>query len=85
MAGDLGFPAIQSQMWVTGDSWDASVYEGIHRFHEAKDFDPYSQEVAIELGFPPLQVSCDRETLLAHSKFGASIIPIPLTLYSAGK
>jgi hypothetical protein len=68
VAEDLGFPAIQVKMWVTVKSWDASVYDGILQFHEAKGFDPHSKEVAIELGCPLLQVSCDREVLLANSK-----------------
>jgi hypothetical protein len=66
VAEDLGFPAIQFGMEVVGLFWDASVYEGIFQFHASKWFDPYSQEVAIELGYPLLQVSCDRETLFAH-------------------
>jgi hypothetical protein len=36
--------------------------------HKAKGFDPYSQEVALELGYPFVQLSCDREVLLARSK-----------------
>jgi hypothetical protein len=68
VAGDLGFPAIQLQIQVGSNSWDTSVYDGIRQFHEAKGFDPYSQEVALELGCPLLQVSCDREVLLARSK-----------------
>ncbi|KAJ7806176.1 hypothetical protein B0H13DRAFT_2387254 [Mycena leptocephala] len=47
-------------------SWDASVYDGICQFHEAKGFDPYSQEVAIELGDPLVHLSCDRDALRAH-------------------
>jgi hypothetical protein len=66
-------------MEVIGDSWNNSVYDGIRQFYEGKGFDPYSQEVAIELGYPPLQVSCNRETLLTHSKPGTSTIPILLT------
>ncbi|KAJ7835180.1 hypothetical protein B0H14DRAFT_2590446 [Mycena olivaceomarginata] len=62
----LGFPAIQLQILVCGKSWDASVYNGICQFHESKGFDPRSQEVALELGYPPFQVSCDWEALLAH-------------------
>jgi hypothetical protein len=66
VAEDLGFPAIQLQMWVGGKSWDTNVYDGTRRFHEAKGFDPYSQDVAIELGCPLFRLSCDPETLLAH-------------------
>jgi hypothetical protein len=67
-AEDLGFPAIQVEMYAHVQSWDAGVYDGIHQFHEAKGFDSSSQEVAIELGCPLLQVSCDQEVLLAYSK-----------------
>jgi hypothetical protein len=68
VAEDLGFPPIHLQMWVHVKSWDASVYNGIRQFHEAKGFDPYSQEVALELGDSLLQLSCDREALFSHSK-----------------
>ncbi|KAF8214586.1 hypothetical protein K438DRAFT_882276 [Mycena galopus ATCC 62051] len=46
--------------------WDSNVYDGICQFHEAKGFDPYSQDVAIELGYPLFQVSCQRDDLFAH-------------------
>jgi hypothetical protein len=80
VAADLGFPAIQLQMWVGAKSWDTSVYDGILQLHQAKGFDPYSQEVAIELGWPLLHVYCDRETLSTHSKPGMSIKTILLML-----
>jgi hypothetical protein len=67
-AETLGFPAIQLKVQVAVISWDASVYDGISQFQKAKGFNPHSQEVTIELGCPLLQVSCDREVLLAHSK-----------------
>ncbi|KAJ7837779.1 hypothetical protein B0H14DRAFT_2589015 [Mycena olivaceomarginata] len=35
-------------------------------FHKAKGFDPHSQEVAIHLSCPLLQVSCDRNTLFTN-------------------
>ncbi|KAJ7315595.1 hypothetical protein DFH08DRAFT_1039801, partial [Mycena albidolilacea] len=55
-AKDEGFPDIDCCMWAVGGSWDAGVYTGIRQFHEAKGFDPYSQEVATELGCPLYQV-----------------------------
>jgi hypothetical protein len=79
-AEDLGFPPINFEMVLEVYSWDASVYDGIHQFHKAKGFDPCSQEVALELGYSLVHLSCNRETLLAHSKPGASNIPIHLTL-----
>jgi hypothetical protein len=62
---DLGFPAIQVKMYAHVRSWDASVYNGICQFQKAKGFDPYSQEVAIQLGYPLLELSHD---IFAHSK-----------------
>ncbi|KAJ6532578.1 hypothetical protein B0H19DRAFT_902576, partial [Mycena capillaripes] len=55
-AKNAGFPDIEFNMWVLGSSWDDSVYTGIRQFHQAKGFDPYGQEVAIELGLPLYQV-----------------------------
>jgi hypothetical protein len=66
VAEELGFPALQVEIYAFVKSWDASVYDGIRKFHEAKGFDPYAQEVAIELGCPLFRLSCDPETLLAH-------------------
>jgi hypothetical protein len=65
VAQDLGFPVIKLKMGVAGKSWDTSVYNGICQFQKAKGFDPYSQEVAIELGYPLLELSHD---IFAHSK-----------------
>ncbi|KAJ7909754.1 hypothetical protein B0H13DRAFT_1616250, partial [Mycena leptocephala] len=50
VAEDLGFPAIDVEMYARVQSWDASVYDGIRQFHTAKGFDPYSQEIGIESG-----------------------------------
>ncbi|KAF7344250.1 hypothetical protein MVEN_01716300 [Mycena venus] len=65
-ARNLGFPDINFEMTVAGLLWDSSIYDGVHQFHEAKGFDPYSQEVAIELGYPLFEISCIRDDLLAH-------------------
>ncbi|KAJ6449986.1 hypothetical protein C8R45DRAFT_1128491 [Mycena sanguinolenta] len=67
-ARNLGFPDISLEMSVTGLLWDGSVYHGIHQFHGEKGFDPYSQEVAIELGYPLFEISCTWDDLLAHCK-----------------
>jgi hypothetical protein len=67
-------------MQVLGMSWDFSVYDGIRQCHEGKGFDPCSQEVARELGFPLFQVSCDRYALFAHCKPGMTILGIFLTI-----
>ncbi|KAF7337282.1 hypothetical protein MSAN_02280700 [Mycena sanguinolenta] len=58
-AKNLGFPAIHIETRINGWSWDHSVYEGLRRFHEGKGFDPDSQEVARQLGYPLFEVLSD--------------------------
>ncbi|KAF8214547.1 hypothetical protein K438DRAFT_1749652 [Mycena galopus ATCC 62051] len=65
-AKTLGLPNIDSWMEVKRRYWDSSDYDGICQFHEAKGFDPHSQDVAIELGYPLFQVSCQQDEPLAH-------------------
>ncbi|KAF8214578.1 hypothetical protein K438DRAFT_1562395, partial [Mycena galopus ATCC 62051] len=55
-ARTLGLPEIHSWMEVWGNCWDSSAYDGICQFHKCKGFHPYSQDVAIELGYPLFQV-----------------------------
>ncbi|KAJ7803847.1 hypothetical protein B0H14DRAFT_2612994 [Mycena olivaceomarginata] len=52
-----GFPDINFQMQAIGRTWDGSVYSGLREFHEAKGYDPYSDEVARTLGVPLYQLS----------------------------
>ncbi|KAF8214543.1 hypothetical protein K438DRAFT_881727 [Mycena galopus ATCC 62051] len=65
-ARTLGLPEIHSRTEVLIKYWDCSDYDGICQFHKAKGFDPYSQDVAIELGYPVFQVSCQRDDIFAH-------------------
>lgn len=67
-ATQLGFPSLQLNTLISGKSWDASVYAGLHQFHQAKGFDPESQDIARYLGFPLYQLSCDIDAPFAHGK-----------------
>ncbi|KAJ7159696.1 hypothetical protein C8R46DRAFT_863502, partial [Mycena filopes] len=40
----LGFPSIEFRTRAYTTSWDPSVYAGLRQFHEAKGFDPASQD-----------------------------------------
>ncbi|KAJ7227972.1 hypothetical protein B0H12DRAFT_1059809, partial [Mycena haematopus] len=51
-ATQLGFPSLQLTTIAKGGSWDTSVYKGLHQFHQAKGFDPESQDIAQHLGLP---------------------------------
>ncbi|KAJ7899757.1 hypothetical protein B0H13DRAFT_2518450, partial [Mycena leptocephala] len=65
-AADLGFPSIGLITIIFPDSWDAGVYSGLRQFHQAKGFDPDSQEVARHLGYPLLQLTSAMDPLFAH-------------------
>ncbi|KAJ6474262.1 hypothetical protein C8R45DRAFT_1011245, partial [Mycena sanguinolenta] len=51
-ASYLGFPSITLSMTVTVSSWDEIVYAGLRKFDACKGFDPESQNLARELGYP---------------------------------
>ncbi|KAJ6462845.1 hypothetical protein C8R45DRAFT_1220383 [Mycena sanguinolenta] len=53
----LGLPSFELTAKAYGSSWDPSVYEGLRQFHQAKGFDPYSQDVTRHLGRPLYQLS----------------------------
>ncbi|KAJ7612669.1 hypothetical protein FB45DRAFT_302409 [Roridomyces roridus] len=65
-AQTLGFSEVKQTIQVRGRRWDANIYEGLRKFHAAKGFDPYSQDLAKHLGVPLMEVAGDRETLYAH-------------------
>ncbi|KAJ7211438.1 hypothetical protein C8J57DRAFT_1399907 [Mycena rebaudengoi] len=60
-ATGLGFPSFTLRMSIWTTSWDDLVYAGVRKFHQAKGFDPYSQDVAREFGCPLFEV-CAHET-----------------------
>lgn len=64
----LGFPTIELTTQVGGWSWDGSVYAGLQEFHEAKAFDPQSQDVAQHLGYPLFKLSSETEEPFAHGE-----------------
>ncbi|KAF8214574.1 hypothetical protein K438DRAFT_1801689, partial [Mycena galopus ATCC 62051] len=56
-----GLPSIVLTTEVRGYSWDKTVYAGLRQFHQAKGFDPDSQEVARYLGESLYQLSSGTE------------------------
>ncbi|KAJ7104751.1 hypothetical protein C8R44DRAFT_807817 [Mycena epipterygia] len=66
-ATHLGFPFMELHIEARGRFWDASVYAGLRQFHQAKGFDPDSQDVAKALGHPLYQLSRDQEIRFAHT------------------
>ncbi|KAJ7658920.1 hypothetical protein B0H17DRAFT_1020974 [Mycena rosella] len=67
-AGRLGFPSFELEVEIEGVSWDESVYTGLRKFHQAKGFDPDSQNIALELGYPLFEISTDVDGTSAHGE-----------------
>ncbi|KAJ7184975.1 hypothetical protein C8R46DRAFT_469105, partial [Mycena filopes] len=63
----LGFPPIQLETYIWGQSWDATVYAGLRRFYVAKGFNPDTQDVARCLGFPLHQLLPGMDTSFDHA------------------
>jgi hypothetical protein len=74
----LGFSSISLSTKLHGRSWDSSVYAGLRQFHEAKGFDPDSQDVARHLRNPLYQLSTETDGPFAHGK---STIPRQTLLF----
>ncbi|KAJ7795749.1 hypothetical protein B0H14DRAFT_2391341, partial [Mycena olivaceomarginata] len=71
-AASLGFPCIGILEYAQGYSWDSGVYEGLRQFHQAKGFDPDSQELALHLGEPLYELSSQTNTSFAHCESAVS-------------
>ncbi|KAJ6474207.1 hypothetical protein C8R45DRAFT_1011180 [Mycena sanguinolenta] len=56
-ASSLGFPSIARRTEVSAISWNETVYSGLRKFDECKGFDPKSQDLAKELGYPLFDIS----------------------------
>ncbi|KAJ7679477.1 O-methyltransferase-domain-containing protein [Mycena polygramma] len=67
-ARTVGFPDIQLRRAVLGKSWDDCDYAGTRQFHESNGFDAGSQEAAVAMGCPLVEITCDRDVWLAHIK-----------------
>jgi hypothetical protein len=69
---ELGFPSIWTQTFTHADIWNTDVYAVLRQFHQAKGFDPDSQDVARHLGYPLYQLPSAVDPLFAHGKSSPS-------------
>ncbi|KAJ7792748.1 hypothetical protein B0H13DRAFT_2515789, partial [Mycena leptocephala] len=52
MVEDFGLPTVGFRIDLLGGGWDERDYDMIREFHVAKGFNPYTQDVAIAMGYP---------------------------------
>ncbi|KAJ7153808.1 hypothetical protein C8R46DRAFT_1119643 [Mycena filopes] len=72
----LGFPPLRLTTEVVGRWWDAGVYTELRQFHQAKGFEPESQEVSQHVGNPlsGWKLSLAEESLFAHDDQDAEVM-----------
>ncbi|KAK6996394.1 hypothetical protein R3P38DRAFT_1961090 [Favolaschia claudopus] len=66
----LGFPTVKFSTTIRGLFRNHRVYAGLREFHEAKGFDPYSQEIALHLGDPLYQLWSEPAAPFAYLPHG---------------
>ncbi|KAK7027661.1 hypothetical protein R3P38DRAFT_948130 [Favolaschia claudopus] len=80
-ASELGFPTIRVSISGSIDSWIGSVYTGLRQFHQAKGFNPDTQDLARHLDYA-LYGSCpDHDNFMDvdDDDFGAHIEEVSST------
>ncbi|KAJ7724765.1 hypothetical protein B0H16DRAFT_1736513 [Mycena metata] len=63
VAEDFGLPTLQFSVEVYWRRWDRSDPDIIREFHAAKGFDPDSQDVAIAMGYPLVDVKAIKNSV----------------------
>ncbi|KAJ7826349.1 hypothetical protein B0H13DRAFT_2121132 [Mycena leptocephala] len=53
---DFGLPTVEFSTELWGGRWEERDYDLVHDFHVAKGFDPYTQDVAIAMGYPLIDI-----------------------------
>ncbi|KAJ7901349.1 hypothetical protein B0H13DRAFT_773389 [Mycena leptocephala] len=56
MAEDIGLPSVQFSIFLLGSKWDERDSDMVRDFHVAKGFDLYSQDAAIAVGYPLIDI-----------------------------
>ncbi|KAJ7930678.1 hypothetical protein B0H13DRAFT_880542 [Mycena leptocephala] len=56
MAEDFGLPTVEFSMTMFRGRWEERDYDMICDFHTAKGFDPYTQDAAIAVGYPLIDI-----------------------------
>ncbi|KAJ6526071.1 hypothetical protein B0H19DRAFT_582797 [Mycena capillaripes] len=65
-ARNRGFPTMEFRTEIWTKFWDSSVYAGLRQFHRGKGFEPDSQGVAQNLGYPLYELSDQTNPSFAH-------------------
>jgi hypothetical protein len=56
VAEDFGLPTVEFSICLWGGKWDEREYDMIRDFHIAKGIDSYTQDAAIAMGYPLIDI-----------------------------
>jgi hypothetical protein len=71
---DFGLPTVEFYMRMLGVSWDERDYDMIRDFHIARGFDPYSQDAAIAMGYPLIDIEEMKKFIPRVSSYSSHIV-----------
>jgi hypothetical protein len=74
VAEDFGLPTVEFWIHLKGGRWDGRDYDMVRDFHVAKGFNPYTQDAAIAMGYPLIDIEKMKE-LFPRVSFRSSNIP----------
>ncbi|KAJ7930685.1 hypothetical protein B0H13DRAFT_880592, partial [Mycena leptocephala] len=60
-AEDMGLPTIEYSTYLDGERWDGRDYDMVRDFHVAKGFNLYTQDAAIAMGYPLIDIEKMKE------------------------
>ncbi|KAJ7901335.1 hypothetical protein B0H13DRAFT_773249 [Mycena leptocephala] len=55
-AEDIGLPTVEFSIYLSQGKWDEHEYDMVRDFHIAKGYDPYTQDAAIAVGYPLIDI-----------------------------
>ncbi|KAF7337212.1 hypothetical protein MSAN_02273600 [Mycena sanguinolenta] len=62
----LGFPIIHTETLLCRNFWNKDFYEGLRQFHAGKGFNPDSQDMVRDHGYPLFDLSSEEDPPLAY-------------------
>jgi hypothetical protein len=77
VAEDFGLPTVEFSTELLGGRWEKRDYDMVRNFHIAKGFDPYTQDVAIAMGHPLIDIEEMKKFIVS---FHSSNIPTRLLM-----
>jgi hypothetical protein len=70
---EFGLPTVEFSTELWGGRWDERESDMIRKFHVAKGFDPYTQDAAIAMGYPLIDIEEMKKLIPGVSFYSSNI------------